>query len=815
MATESDQKAWERDMISLGVNRFRATEDKAKQAGRFTDTSAGGRLIRVYLSQVSAEIMEKIADKKLRRKELKLLKGIDCDKLAMFTLWSVIQCLYKPATVQKVAATIGKMVEDELRFSKFEMEMPEYYNAVVRDLDNRSSNNYQHRHKVLVNRMNDKQVEWNSWSNETHIGVGTILLDACKNASDLVEIKRAGRSMVVQPTDEAVKWIMDHDESIEIMLPDRMPCIIPPRDWTHWKDGGFYTKRLSNLTPLVKTRVGQQRATQAPLLDTACMPTVLNSINAMQRTSWRVNKRILGVVREVWDRGLEIGMPPSQPYEIPAAPIPEDTKPKDLTPEQKQVFDEWKAEARTLYNLEADRKSSIMGIVRAMRMGSRMVDIELLWIVYQLDFRSRAYSTTSGVSPQGMDVSKALLQFGKAEPLTKDGWYWFRVHGANKYGNDKDDYDGRVAWVDARSNDFIRAGRDPLGNADVWKDADKPWQFLSWCIEYSEAMCNPDGPEAYESRMAIALDGSCNGLQHFSAMLRDPVGGKAVNLSPGSKPADIYSDVAAVATGELLVRVTNPEDDEYTYLANWATLIQRKYEGKLNRKLTKTPVMTLPYGSTLQTCIGAVHKWLLENAKDFFPEGTNFRHSIVMAKIIWKSIGKVVIAARAAMDWIQKVARIMAKHDEPLVYISPVGFPLVQFTPNMEKKRIDAQIGGRVQLQIKRELPGVDMFKASSGSSPNLVHDIDSAHMHMTVDAAAKEGMDHFAMIHDDFGVHARFIPRFHQIIREQFIKLHEKPILTDFREQQMQNTGLDLPEPPALGTLDLNDVAKSKYFFG
>ena len=815
MKTESDQRAWERDMVAMGVTRFRAMEDKAKQSGRFTDTSAGGRLMKTYLSQVSAEIMDRVADTKLRRKELKLLKGIDCDKLAMFTLWAIIQCLYKPGTVQKVAGTIGKMVEDELRFSKFEEEMPEYYNAIHRDLDARNSNNYQHRHRVMVSTMNSHNVEWVSWSNETHIGVGTILIDCCKRSSDLVETRRAGGSMIIHPTDEAVEWVMKHDEAMEMMLPDRMPCIIPPRDWTDWKTGGFYTKRLQGLTPLVKTRAGQQRDTQGPLLDQAGMSVVLASVNAMQRTSWRVNAPILAVVKEVWDRGLEIGMPPSQPYEIPAAPIPEDTRPKDLTGAQKEAFDEWKAEARTMHNLEADRKSAIMGIVRAMRMGTKLSELDKLWIVYQLDFRSRAYSTTSGVSPQGQDVSKALLQFGVTEPLTASGWYWFQVHGANKYGFDKEDYDGRVKWVQDRSADFCRAGTDPLGNTDVWKEADKPWQFLAWCIEYASAVSTPGGPELYESRLAVALDGSCNGLQHFSAMLRDPVGGTAVNLVPGTKPADIYSDVAGVATTELLRRVTDPQDPEYAYLANWAALIQSKFGGKLNRKITKPPVMTLPYGSTLQTCTQSVHQWLLKEAPDFFPKNTNFRHSIVMAKVIWGSIGKVVIAARAAMEWLQKTARILAKHDEPIVYTSPIGFPMVQFTPNMEKKRIDTQIGGRIQLQINKELPGIDKYKAASGSAPNAVHGIDASHLHMTVAAAAAEGMHHFAMIHDDFGVHARHIVRFHEILREQFVILHERPLLTDFWEQQVARTGLDLPEPPPCGSLDVRQVIDSPYFFG
>lgn len=817
----SDQKEWERSMTSLGVSRFREQERKAKDGGRYADTSAGSRLIRVYLSQVSEKIAETINYPRQggRRLHTKLLQGIDYDKLAMFTLTKIMQCVFDPKPAQSVAQQIGVMVEDELRFSQFEIETPEFFNAVIRDLDSRNSNQYRHRHRVLVDRMNDRSIEWQCWSNSTHIQVGVILLGCVFQSSDIIQkVQKNGPrgGWYIEPTPEALEWISQHDESMEIMFPDRMPCLIQPNEWTDWKTGGFFTKRLRGKTPLVKTRSGQQRDTQSPLLDEAEMPTVLNSVNSMQNTSWKINNDVLDVVKEVWDRGLEIGMPRSTPYEIPPAPIPENKKPEDLTGEEKEKFTEWKEEARTLHGLEGERKSAALGVVRAMRMASRMEHLNLLWLVYQLDFRSRTYSTTSGVSPQGDDVSKSLLKFGEAKELGKDGWYWFQVHGANKYGEDKVNYNERVKWIQDNSAALVKAGLSPIENADTWKDADKPYQFLAWCIEYASAINTVGGPEAFKSSLPIALDGSCNGLQHFSAMLSDPVGGKSVNLVPADQPSDIYQDVADVATEKIKDIMTQPDHPEYTMASNWMALFEKLGSDKMGRKIAKKPVMTLPYGSTLQTCTQTVHGWYLEQKKDFFPEGTGFKHSVWLSKVIWKSIGEVVIAARAAMSWIQKCARLLAKHDEPIIYKTPVGFPMVQFAPNTKSRMIQAQIGGRVQLTINEELPGVNPAKSSSGSSPNLVHSVDAAHMHMVVEEGAKQGITHFAMIHDDFGVHACHIPEWHKIIREKFIELHSNTdILEDFKTQQEERTGIELPDVPERGSLDLNEVAKSPFFFG
>jgi DNA-directed RNA polymerase len=88
--------------------------------------------------------------------------------------------------------------------------------------------------------------------------------------------------------------------------------------------------------------------------------------------------------------------------------------------------------------------------------------------------------------------------------------------------------------------------------------------------------------------------------------------------------------------------------------------------------------------------------------------------------------------------------------------------------------------------------------------------------MHMVVAEGARQGLTHFAMIHDDFGVHARYVDLWHSIIREQFIKLHgETDVLAEFKRQQEERTGIELPDVPERGNLDLNEVSKSLFFFG
>src|SRR5690606_32168686 len=99
-----------------------------------------------------------------------------------------------------------------------------------------------------------------------------------------------------------------------------------------------------------------------------------------------------------------------------------------------------------------------------------------------------------------------------------------------------------------------RIAADPISYRE-WTDADVPFQFLAWCFEYADYKRNP---VEFTSRIPLGQDGSCNGLQHFSAMLRDSAGGRATNLLPDVIQHDIYGLVAS-ATGAIVG--SEPEGD--------------------------------------------------------------------------------------------------------------------------------------------------------------------------------------------------------------------------------------------------------------
>jgi DNA-directed RNA polymerase len=283
----------------------------------------------------------------------------------------------------------------------------------------------------------------------------------------------------------------------------------------------------------------------------------------------------------------------------------------------------------------------------------------------------------------------------------------------------------------------------------------------------------------------------------------------------GEVPSDIYQQVADVCTRKLRGLSILPGEDSHG-AQNWLALFKDLGLDGAPRALTKKPVMTLPYGSTMQACTQSVFRWLHEEHRSFFPKNTNFKHAIYLSPILWRSISEVVVAARESMTWLQQCASVVSKLNAPLLYVSPLGFPVYQAVMLQDLKKIDCNIGGSMVIRMASPTNKIDIRKQRQGSSPNLVHHADATHMMMCVNAGVAEDIDCYAMIHDDFGVHANRVDTWQRIIREQFVKLHtDHDILADFKEFHEARNEISLPDLPDQGALDLNGVLKSLYFFG
>ena len=537
-------------------------------------------------------------------------------------------------------------------------------------------------------------------------------------------------------------------------------------------------------------------------LDNADLRQEYSCLNALQRTAWQINKPVLEVLRTVWDSGQQWGKLPAKD-DLPLPMYPFDRDPRELTGAERQEFLLWSRQRNAIYSHNNRTVSKRIQVERTLQVAEDYAKHDEFYYVWQNDFRSRKYASCTFLSPQSADWSKSLLTFSKGVAINNwDDARWLCIHGANLYGNDKITLDQREGWAWDKSDEFVRIAENPYDNL-LWLEADKPYQFLAWCFEFAQLVRQGWG---FLSTLPVSADGSCNGLQHLSAILRDTRGGRATNLLPAAQPQDIYTEVAMEAMARVML-----EDTEMSR--------QWKRFG-VTRKLTKRPVMIVPYSGTKHSCRAYIQEAMEEqiNETGDNPFGDDlFPASVYLANYVWDAISNVIVSASKVMDYIKSVGDVYADVNKHMEWVTPTGWLVLQSYNNTTTKRIKTHINGEiVKLNMLEEGSTVSRRRTGTGSSPNFIHSLDAAAMTKTINACVNRGILDFAMVHDSYGTHSSLMPMMSDLIRQEFVTMYEQhDVLTELRDHARTTLGTeDVPLPPDMGDLDIRSVLQSEYFF-
>lgn len=799
----------EQETFAYGVERMRKAIDRNEEKGGAPNNPYAQAIYRRFVLPLAEIIKADVENPRIGRSQahVPLLKGMDYDAVAFLAVRStlVVLCQDKGEvrSGRDVLKAIGTAVYHEHLLTQFADAEPTLFYHLLNDMDRRMSVNETHRMTVMKMQGRKNGVTFKEWGCGERDQVGSYLADqlmslgmvevgifADHNKGKLVTVVQARLKEDVQ------KLIGQITDFVSLNTPYFLPCVEPPKDWVAPDDGGFHTQEMRRLSPwMVKAHVYCRSDYNADQLRTE-----MRAINALQQVRWRINKRMLDAITNV-----------AQVHDmeeiIAYAESPKPVKPmwltKELTKEmmdekQQHEFKMWKREVAEWHTGEKKRAGKSNRFYNSMRVARKFVDYDAIYFVYFADFRGRKYVQTTGVSPQGSDLQKALLEFADGKPLlTKEAKDWFCIAGANRWGYDKASLEDRVKWVKENEEMILAFASDPVNNSE-WKSADKPLQFLAWCMEYEQWVVFGD---AFKSRIAVGMDGSCNGLQNFSAMLRDAEGGRATNLVPSKLPNDIYQLVA----DRLRALLMDEQEDDAGFRTKWIT-------HGLSRDLVKRSVMTLPYGSRQSSWAEFIVSDYLREGK--FPEldkRVYEQAARFLSARLAVAIADVVVAATGAMEWLQKASSaILRQGYDTIRWITPSGFPVVQTYWEENLHRINTKLCGGAKLSFTRETDEPKKTRHRNGIAPNFVHSLDASHLTLVVNKAKEAGVDAFAMIHDDYGTHAADTATLYRIIREVFVSMYQQhDVLESFRAAY----GF-LPEPPPMGSLDLTQVLDSPYFF-
>ncbi|WP_421276130.1 DNA-directed RNA polymerase [Aeromonas veronii] len=641
------------------------------------------------------------------------------------------------------------------------------------------------------------------------------------------------------------------------------PMVVPPINWERGvvSGAGYLTTEQPPIS-LVKTKSRKYLRDLSNINDPR-LDVLFSGLAGAQGTGWRIRPNILKILQRLIRMETSIGGMPELTFaEAVPAPINAERAADLLSGwnvsmgnrkdwiAQLNEFDrscvekflDHKKREQLRHKQNIELQGRWVGVARNLATAAKYAEFDSIYIPHQVDFRCRVYGITQGgISPQGEDYVKGLLEFDVGMELGERGWYWLRWHTANVWGEDKAAHADRVKWTDEHLAMIRMVASDPLQYRN-WEHADKPFQFLACCFEIYEAMQTEGGPVKFHSRMPIALDGSCSGLQHLGMATRCETTGRAVNLLAGDKPSDIYQIVAdkvaayldQVVSGELPVKKEGWQEQA----AKWVSWSAAWKNGKLSRSITKRSVMTYPYGSaeygfgnqiledTLEPAFAQAQKiaqTLGKEVKDVFPwadEAELNTAARCMAWLVYKSVVETVDIPAQIMQWLKQMARLVVKSKAPVKWTTPLGFPVVQSYYKQDDRTIDGVLYGkkRIQVQYKTATKELDRAKQVNGIAPNVVHSLDSTHLLMTVDACLKEGIKHFALIHDSFGTHAANTDQMFRIVREQMVELYNGNYFESLKEELTELVPLEfrdqIPPLPAMGTMDHTQLVNSPYAF-
>lgn len=465
------------------------------------------------------------------------------------------------------------------------------------------------------------------------------------------------------------------------------------------------------------------------------------------------------------------------------------------------------------------------------------------WLPIQLDFRGRMYPKTTWVTYQGTDLQKGLMCWPAAEYQYGDAWSRSIIlHTAALYGHglDKAPFGERAQWFSRE----VMSGNDPVALAE---GAEEPLALLAALMLYHAGQGD---------RIAIQIDGTCNGLQHLSALFRDERAATWVNLGATTledKPSDLYLAVAARVSAAL----GNVGEDGWRLRLSQAGI-------EITRKLAKKPVMVLPYGGTRVTIHEAVAGSVLDQLggdaaavpagvpqvggspcpwrthPDYaafearaLEEHPLFRADArALGDLVYDAIGEVIPKAMLAMEAFRAIAKKVGEralewrvgpHEDDLWVVHAYAVSAMTRT-TLKGFHLPNSVRS-LAMRVGRD--EIDKGKHASGIVANFIHSLDSAHLARTAARFKDLGGTSFGAIHDCLLSRPSEAHLQGRAVRETFKEMYEEdPLSWPVRIREPKSGeleeypswyalaaafGVELPER---GTWEPAEVMDSAWFF-
>ncbi|KAJ2778575.1 DNA-directed RNA polymerase [Coemansia javaensis] len=636
------------------------------------------------------------------------------------------------------------------------------------------------------------------------------------------------------------------DEPLAAVVDARhLPMLVPPRPWLTYSSGGYLTRdepcmRMKDSTEQLRYL---RRASSEDRLG-----TILAGLDALGMTKWAINRSVFDAVRKVWNSGRALAEIPPRTYDVPE-PVRPDNYETDKRAMYKYTVEmrEWRNNRANQHSQRCDCNYKIE-IARAF-LGHHMYfphNMDFRGRAYPIPphFNHLGNDLCRGllVFHEGRPLTERGIYWLKihlANLCGKD-----KLSHAERLQFVDDNAANISASADNPVPDAFLAG-EPDAARPWWLDAESPWQALAACIEYTAAMRSPD-PAAYVSHLHIHQDGTCNGLQHYAAMGRDRIGATEVNLAPSDRPQDVYSGILRVV--ERLI-----EEDARAGVPDAVTL-RGRLNRKIVKQTVMTNVYGVTLIGAREQIAARLREVTDEHGQHVFDITAVPRLALYVARKIFSSLGEMFTQAQEIQNWLNDSARrisrsmsvqaleswrdmvleskkskerlrqavresrsdgreldsetvaelrpdlgpgatrrkrldaLATKPMTTVVWTTPLGLTVVQPYRRQALRNVTTTLQS-IRVADNQMLSPVNPQKQMTAFPPNFVHSLDASHMTLSAIKCRTAGLV-FASVHDSYWTHACDIDKMNDILRDQFVALHEQPIMENLKAEFEQRFG-------------------------
>lgn len=840
---EQRQLSYEKEMLETAAASFKKQQE-ALGSTEGSGTAAGLQFLKASVAPLSDYLSEESS--KVRRGKPGILArvhealtrvrtkagAVDFDRIAYAVSLVIVDSTFgERSSKTTLCRNIGLAVEDEIRYTELEAFKPGTFKSLGEVAKKRLTS-------LSVRRVGTVKASNKQGFIEVPQGlkteIGAVLLEAFIELTGLVDVhikatKNNKTLYTVELSEEAKAYAEEYLKALSDTKANLRPMIVPPLDWTDNADGGY----LSIEKPLIKTRDGS-------VCTDVDVSTQIAAVNHVQRQGWKINKKMLEIMTTLRNLREDITAESGDvllhtstlnEYVYRNDTILDDTS-LEGTPQFLKALTEYKDAVVENKVANIRKTSAYISQTQAFSIAKEYSNYAVIYFPHNLDYRGRFYPLPTGLQPQGSDVVRCLLDFSTGKPLGSDGVYSMKIALAGLWGEDTSTMSDRVKWVDDNEDLFRTCTEDPIGTLEIWKESDKPFQCMQLMLAYVEYL---ETGESYSCSVPIQVDGKCNGLQHFSLLTRDPQTASLVGITEDQGvPGDVYQAIAddasdyikALSVTPLVVayeqdnkgrEVLTKESKDSICIHYWA-------DKGVTRKLAKSPTMTYVYGSGVYGYGTQVLDKMGTSGKGELVSKAKL--AFFLATTLNRSLKRVLAGPAEAMAFIQGCVGVYVDFVEDetsgatckdLVYTSPSGLRVKKGYYNSKGVKVKAKMFSKhIFVRSYKDTETLNKGKMKNASAPNFIHSVDAAHLVATI-SLLDENIS-LSMIHDSYGTHACDVPKMLQALKDAAIEVHSQPLLANFKSEisNLIPTRLlkDLPELPEEGTLDLEVLKKSTYFF-